>query len=79
MKTNQSLIALLAILVLVLAGIGYLFSINTLVSPIKFEKEITKVEKTSESNEITDIEDDLDTTDFDNLDTELAKIETELN
>ncbi|KKP46432.1 MAG: hypothetical protein UR39_C0016G0003 [Candidatus Woesebacteria bacterium GW2011_GWA1_33_30] len=75
---NKIVIALLAILVLVLAGVAYLFSTNTLVSPAKFEKEITKVEETSKSDEVVEIEDDLDTTNLDNLDMELVDIEAEL-
>lgn len=79
MRNKQSLIILLAILTLVLGAAAYLFSSNAFVSPIKYEKEITKVETTSESNELSDIEADLDTTEFDNLDNELTDIEAELN
>ncbi|HCR35729.1 hypothetical protein A2130_02920 [Candidatus Woesebacteria bacterium GWC2_33_12] len=76
---SKSIIVFLAILVLVLAGISYLFSTNTLTKPAKFEREITKIETVSESDETSDIETDLNETDLDNLDFELSNIEAELN
>lgn len=76
---SKGIIVLLVILVLVLGVVAYLFSSNTLVSPAKYEKEIVKVETMSESDNVSDIEDDLDATEFDNLDAELSIIEAELN
>lgn len=75
---GKLVIALLAILVLVLGLVAYLFSSKTLISPNRFENEITKVETVSDSTEIEDIEKDLEDTDFENLDEELSGIETEL-
>lgn len=76
---KKGIIALLAILALVLGIFAYLFSTNTLVSPIKYEKELAKVEQMSDSDDISDIEKDLEETDLDNLDSELSDIETELS
>jgi len=76
---GKGVIALLSLLVLVLAGVAYIFSNNMLASPAKFEKEIAKVEEISESDDVSEIEVDLDATKFDNLDAELSDIEAELN
>ena len=54
-------------------------STNDLTSPKTFEREITKVETISESDDVDTIEADLNATDLDNLDQELSSIETELN
>lgn len=75
---NKLIISLLAIMVLIVGLIAYLFSSKTLVSPNRFENEITKVETVSNSTEIEDIEKDLEDTDFENLDEELSDIEAEL-
>lgn len=77
--TGKSIIALLAMLVLVLGLVSYLLSSKALISPKSFENEIAKVETTSDSTEIDDIEKDLDETDLDNLDTELSDISNELD
>lgn len=45
----------------------------------KYEREITKVETMSESDDINSIEKDLENTDLDNLDLEISDIEAELN
>ena len=76
---NKLTIALLAIIVLIVGFVAYLFSSNTFISPIKFEKEISKVEQTTNSDQTSDIEKDLEETNLDNLDTELSAIEVELN
>lgn len=76
---NKLTISLLAIMVLIVGFVAYLFSSKTLISPDRFENEIAKVETTSDSTEIEDIEKDLNGTDLDNLDTELSDIEAELD
>lgn len=76
---NKGIIVLLIMLVLVFGFVSYLLSSKTLISPKTFENEIAKVETTSDSTELDDIEKDLDETELDNLDTELSDIETELD
>lgn len=76
---NKGIIVLLVLLVLILSFVSYLFSSNNLIFPAKYENEIVKIEKMSDSDEITDIENDLDATEFGNLDAELSNIDTELN
>jgi len=76
---NRGIIALLCILVLVLGFFGYLLANNNLTNPKEFEREITKVETTSKSDEIADIEDDLEETDIESSDEGLLEIESELN
>lgn len=76
---NKGIIVLLAILVLVFGFVSYLLSSNILISPKSFEYEIAKVETTSGSTELDDIEKDLDETDLDSLDTELSDIKAELD
>ncbi|EKE06288.1 MAG: hypothetical protein ACD_19C00021G0020 [uncultured bacterium] len=78
--TNKSVISLLAILVIVLGVFGYVVSSNKSFTETKsFEREITRVENVSKSNDIESIEADLNATDLGNLDQELTSIETELN
>lgn len=76
---NRLVVSLLAILVIVLVVFVFTISSDVLVSPKTFEREITKVETISESNDIDTIEADLNATDLDNLDQELSSIETELD
>lgn len=77
---NKLVISLLAILVIVLGVLGYVISSNKSLTETKnFEREITKVETVSETDDIDSIEEDLKATDLDNLDQELSSIETELN
>lgn len=78
--TNKLVISLLAILVIVLGVFGYVVSSNKSFTETKsYEREITKVETISESNDIDTIEADLNETDLDNLDQELSSIESELD
>lgn len=76
---NKLVISLLAILALVLGIFAYLLSSNSLVSNNSYEKEIRKVETVSESDEIVDIETDLQNTELDNIDSEMEDIEAELD
>lgn len=77
--TNKLVISLLAILVIVLGFFGYVVSTNKSFTETKtFEREITKVETISETDDIDSIETDLNATDLDGLDQELTSIETEL-
>lgn len=75
---NKGIIALLCILALVLGVFGYLLATENLTSPKEFEREITKVETISESDETDAIEEDLEETDIESGDEELLKIESEL-
>lgn len=75
---NKLVVSLLAILVIVLAVFAYLMASQNLTSPKTYEREITKVEKVSESDDIDTIEADLNETELDNLDSELPEIEAEL-
>lgn len=77
--SNKLLLSLLAGLVLVLGIFAYLNFSQKIASTKVFEKEVTKIENVSESNEIDAIEEDLNQTDLENLDQELTSIETELN
>ncbi len=76
---NNSFISLLAILVIVLAFFAYLMASKGLDASKTFEREITKVESVSESNNVEDIEKDLKETDISNIDAELTLIEAEIN
>ena len=77
---NKLVISLLAILVIVLGVLGYVISSNKSLTETKsFEREITKVETISKTDDIDSIKEDLKATDLDNLDQELSSIETELN
>jgi len=71
---NKLVLSLVAVLLIVLGVFSYVVSSNK-----SFEKEMTKVETISESNDIDTIEADLNATDLDNLDQELSLIQTELN
>jgi hypothetical protein len=76
---NRGIIALLCILALVLGVFSYLLATEKLTNPLEFEREITKVETVSESDETEAIEEDLEETDVESGDEELLKIESELN
>lgn len=76
---NRAIISLLAILALVLGIFAYLVSNKTLVPSDNFEKEISNVEKVSDSDELGNIEKDLDETEIENIDSEMIQIEAELD
>lgn len=78
---SKGILVLLSILVIVLGFFAYLISSNKLTSPVNvvYEKDIQKIEDVSESDDLDDIEYDLDNTDLENIDTELTLIEGELN
>lgn len=76
---NKLTISLLAILVIVLGLFAIIMSSKDVVFPKKYERQIFKVEQTSNSDDVEAIEEDLDETDLDTLDIELADIEAELN
>lgn len=78
-NTNRLVIALLAILVIVLGFFAVLVSSKDITSPKKYEQQISKIEKTSESDDVESIESDLEETDLDSLDVELSDIQAELN
>jgi len=64
---------------LVLGSGAYLLSSGKLVSNAPYEKEITNLETLSSSNETSDIEQDLQNTDLNDIDKELGDIENEIN
>jgi len=76
---NKLVISLLAILVIVLGVFAYTISLENSVSSKTFEKEITKVETVTNSDQTADIENDLNETNIDNIDSELLQIEAELS
>lgn len=76
---NKLVISLLAILVIVLGLFAIIMSSKDVAFPKKYERQITKVEQTSDSDDVESIEKDLDETDYDNLDAELVDIQAELN
>jgi hypothetical protein len=67
------------VLFIVLGSLGYLLSSNLLKSDIPTERAITRYEQMSDSTEIVDIEKDVISTDFSDLDKELVDIDKELN
>ncbi len=75
------LIMLSAILVVALGFMALSFTINPKTQKLQTvtENEFQQIETQSESDEIIDIEHDLNTTTFDNIDEELQYIEKELN
>lgn len=76
---NKLVISLLAVLVIVLGFFAIVMSSKDVSFPKKYEKQISKVEQTSDSDDVDAIEKDLDETDFESLDIELADIQAELN
>lgn len=76
---NKLAISLLAVLVIVLGAFALVMSSKSVSFPKKYENQISKIEKTSDSDEIESIEEDLNETDLENLDLELSDIQTELN
>lgn len=76
---NKLVISLLAILVFVLGLFAYVMTNSNMGTEKNYEREITKVETISESDEVDDIESDLEDTDFENIDSEISLIEAELN
>lgn len=76
---NKLVISLLAILVLALGLLAYVMSQSNMGITKNYEREIKKVETISESDETETIEEDLDNTDFENIDAEISLIEAKLN
>lgn len=76
---NKLVISLLAILVIVLGVFAIVMSSKDVIFPKKYEREISKVETTSDSDEVESIEKDLNETDVESIDLELTDIEAELN
>lgn len=76
---NKLVISLLAILVLALGLLAYVMSQSNMGITKNYEREIERVETISESDETETIEEDLDNTDFENIDAEINLIEAELN
>jgi len=76
---NKMVIGLLAILAIVLVVLGLSLTSNPLNADKTFEREVTQVENVSESDEVSDIEMELESTNLDELDKEIPMIEAELN
>ena len=79
MKVNRLVIILSAALLVVL-GIGsYLLSSGKLTSEVPFQTSIKNMELQSDSDDLTEIEDDLNNTDVEGVDQELGDIMTEID
>ncbi len=76
---NRGIIAVLSILALFLCLFAYLLASEKLTNPKEYERDIKKVETTSDSDDTDAIEKDLEETDVDSTDSEVIKIESELN
>lgn len=78
---NKAIIALLSILVIVFAFLGYLLSTQMLTKSTdqEAEREFQRIEQLSESDDKQSIEEDLEMTELESLDSELLMIEAELN
>lgn len=75
---NKGILVLLSLLIIVLGFFAILISSNKLTSSTKYESDIKKIETVSNSDELSDIEKDLNETNLDTIDVELAQIENEL-
>jgi len=79
MKVNRLVIILAATLLIVL-GIGsYLLASGKLTSELPFQTAIKNTEVQSDSDQISDIEDDLNKTDVEGVDEELDNIQAEID
>ena len=79
MKVNR-LVIILAVALLVLLGIGsYLLASGKLTSEVPFQTAIKNTELQSDSDDLTEIEDDLNNTDVEGVDQELGDIMTEID
>ncbi len=76
---NRAVVALLAILVIIIGVLAFVISDYDFSQTKKYRNELTKIESTSESDEIEDIENDLNSTSFENIDSELNSLEGELS
>lgn len=76
---NKGIISLLAILALVLGVFAYFLSTGYLKSDKSIDRELSKVENVSTSDEVADIETDLNATDLNNIDAEMNQIQSELD
>lgn len=76
---NKLVISLLALLAIVLAVFIYVITTGNLQTNVSYQKELQQAEKMSDSNEIEDIEKDINETDLGNIDAELDDIENELD
>jgi Na+-transporting NADH:ubiquinone oxidoreductase subunit NqrC len=77
---NKALVAVLSILIILTAIMAYVLSYSKIQNndTQKYQAEIMKIENVSNSNEIIDIENDLEETNFEDIDKELVDIEKEL-
>lgn len=78
MKTNNFMMLLAGFLVVALGIMGYvIYNQNKVLESL--DKETLMLNTQSTSDDTTEIEEDLDNTDLDDLDKELIDIEAELN
>ena len=78
MTKKNTILSLAAVSVVIIAGALILTERKSL-KEIRFDNEIKQIETQSSSDEIEAIENDLENTDFSDLDRELQDIELELN
>lgn len=78
-NNSKYVVPLLASLVIVLVILGLSMSSPTVNRSKVFERDVTMIETVSKSDDISAIEDELNATNFDDLDKELPMIESELN
>lgn len=77
---NNSLTVLLVLSAVVIILALFVYSTSENGGPATtYEREMTRIETTSNSDEVDSIEEDLNETDVDTLDSELTLIEAELN
>lgn len=79
MKPSKNLIIILAAGVILLSAWVYYMSQVNQASVSESEREFRQVTQQSSSDETGEIEEDLEATDFEDLDSELTDIEAELN
>lgn len=79
MKVNRLVIILSAALLVVLGVGSYLLSSGKLTSEVPFQTSIKNMELQSDSDNLSEIEDDLNNTDVEGVDQELVDIKTEID
>lgn len=77
--SNTSIMTLSGILIFVLAITAFLLNEYSKAKSQSFESAVTTLETQSESTEEAEIEEDINDTDFSDIDREVAEIEAELN
>lgn len=78
MSKNLIFFTVISIILVTVVGVGAMVYSGKIQSKIPYEKTIQKIERQSTSDELVDIESDLNQTDLVELDKELSSIEKEL-